>query len=482
MQKKNLIIISFSFSFSLIVLLLFLSINTVFALNFPTKNLESNKQLKASSTVFKNDFLNLEAKKEISASLPESKKEILKSSTLETKISPNPEKIIPLNSQNTQIKIGARVKILPPTANVRENCGGNILGQGTQNQLGNIVEGPQTCGGLERWKITFDSGLSGWVAKNDGVSDLFGLVVFAFEKDDFVVSTVDGDGVDSGLIVRTSACGSTIVRRVAKNTKGKIISTTPNVATNCVLGSQNLYWWNIQWYDTNGNIIATGWSAENYLQKAPVLDITAPTVSVMADVSNNLYDLNNKNSFIQIQASDTQSNISFVELYLNGSFLKNATYNNTSKKWEASLNQLPVGTYNLQARAADAANNMSLSQNVTLNILNWQSPNDQASVSGEILDQKYSVNLNSFQSGKILVYSGKLEITNSCTQIKSTSLAFNSTTSKWEISFVFQRNVTNGQFCTTGTNILPFDVALYNVNLGGASLSDIASNLQVIGL
>jgi N-acetylmuramoyl-L-alanine amidase len=82
-----------------------------------------------------------------------------------------------------------------------------------------------------------------------------------FSLNDNIKSIVDGDGKDTGLSVRSDACGNIRLGRVAKDTKGEVVANAINI-DNCSLGSEYKTWYKIKW--SNGTV---GWSAENFIEK-----------------------------------------------------------------------------------------------------------------------------------------------------------------------------------------------------------------------
>lgn len=59
--------------------------------------------------------------------------------------------------------IGGTVQVMAALLNVRQSPAGFILGTQTQNTVGTVADGPQTAGGSTWWKVTFPTGVSGWV-------------------------------------------------------------------------------------------------------------------------------------------------------------------------------------------------------------------------------------------------------------------------------------------------------------------------------
>jgi len=352
--------------------------------------------------------------------------------------------------------VGDRVTVVyPSSANTRVDGCGAIVQTVAPNQQGSIVAGPTSCGGLVRWQVQWDSGFTAWIAENDGSADIIDKVAFRFVQNDRVYSTAAGNGVDTGLSVRTAACGTTTSRRVPLNAKGKILSATPTAVPNCSAGAEFLYWWNTEWYDQNGTSIGAGWTVDNYLQKdtSPIVDKIAPTASISNAVAGKLYTLNSLAQAVEVQATDAETFVVNVELYLNSGYIANDEI--ASDGWKFSIEPLAPGTYTLQVRALDAGGNAALSQPITLHVIDKTNPDYQAIATKNQDGLVTTANIGYFTNIGVIRYAGTIEVQNSCTYFDSGKIV--STNTGFQLEIITKMNMLADSICAMGSKTIPFE-------------------------
>jgi len=364
--------------------------------------------------------------------------------------------------------------------NIRTAACGSAIQSIAPNTQGTVTGGLVECawGGtnLTWWEVQWDNGVKAWVAQqvyeNNSPVNLISRVSYPYSVDDYVASTAGG----SGLAVRETACEGNEIRRVPANTVGKIVDSTPAAVLNCFLGDY-LYWWQIEWYDESNNVIATGWSSEDFLTaseapeepepKAP--DTNPPFVSIQHANAGNLYFLSTENPEINVHASDGETHILNVELYLNDTYLAN---DETSEDgWVFALDTLSVGTHTIQARAVDAAKNSALSPVITMHIIDIDSPDYQTTISGDVEGQKYEVTIDYFENAEAVHAHGNVDMLTSCTQNMTGSIALED--GGYVIAVSAGVVYSDDHLCTMGTHTLEFaeltslsldsdDLAVYN--------------------